>query len=456
MEGEVENERQLNPLHSYRLEVDFGRTVEVRLKSGKAEVFGAELSPYITYKFTATKVAIFTWHGCTFTIKGKTLKEYDWDESKGHTMPSLIYVNVHTYLNQQRELALVHEQIGPRVLVTGSNISGKSSVCKILLNYAAKTGWKPIFCDLDITNNETFVQSTMGATVLESYYPDNFFEHPSLVYFYGYLDIASHTKLYQEQVKRLGACVNSKLQEDLKKAKADLFQVDMNSEKEIPVHQEKMTSFSGIVVNMGPWSQNMNYDSIKETLAVVIDAFNIDTVLVIDDQSLNRTVEEIAENKPVVIESLPKSGGVVQIDEKHKKEKISKKFEEYFYGIDERYRIKRHIVELPFDKFRLYKIGTLSEDVLPAYSSALSLMIPVKVDCRKLNIKKIVGVLNLTKNENEEPSLEEIMSSSLSYLVYIQEIKLETGKVVLLFPGPEEFVWTNAICLDSEIYSHIK
>jgi len=257
-------------------------------------------------------------------------------------------------------------------------------------------------------------------------------------------------------VKRLGACVNSKLQEDLKKAKTDLFQVDMNSEKEIPVHQEKMTSFSGIVVNMGPWSQNMNYDSIKETLAVVIDAFNIDTVLVIDDQSLNRTVEEIAENKPVVIESLPKSGGVVQIDEKHKKEKISKKFEEYFYGIDERYRIKRHIVELPFDKFRLYKIGTLSEDVLPAYSSALSLMIPVKVDCRKLNIKKIVGVLNLTKNENEEPSLEEIMSSSLSYLVYIQEIKLETGKVVLLFPGPEEFVWTNAICLDSEIYSHIK
>jgi len=64
--------------------------------------------------------------------------------------------------------------------------------------------------------------------------------------------------------------------------------------------------------------------------------------------------------------------------------------------------------------------------------------------------------LNLSKNENEEPTLEEMMSASLSYLVYIQEIRPETGKVVLLFPGPEEFVWTNAICLDSEIYSHIK
>ena len=65
-------------------------------------------------------------------------------------------------------------------------------------------------------------------------------------------------------------------------------------------------------------------------------------------------------------------------------------------------------------------------------------------------------MLNLVKGENEEPTLEEIVSASLSYLVFIDNVNPETGKISLVFPGPDEFVWTNKICLDSEIYSHIK
>lgn len=249
--------------------------------------------------------------------------------------------------------------------------------------------------------------------------------------------------------------MSQKLDDDLKKAKTELFAPnEEDTDKDINVHQEKMTCFSGIIVNMSPWSQNMSYDSIQETLASVVKSFNIDTILVIDDQALIRTLEEIDEKKRITIESLPKSGGVVQIDEKYKKEKVFRKFKEYFFGIS--YDIMRHTVELPFDKFRLYKVGTLSDDVLPAYSSGLSAMIPVKVDCRKLKKKKIIGALNLTKSENEEPTLEEIVSASLSYLVYITDLNVDTGKISLIFSGPDEFKWTNTICLDSEIYSHIK
>ena len=459
MEGSAqETEKQLKELHSYRIEVDFDEVVEVRLRSGKAEIFGAELSPFVTYTFTGTKVAIFTWHGCSFTIKGKTLKEYDWDESRGQICPSLNYVSIHAYLNQQRELALIHERTGPRVLVTGSNFSGKTTLCKILLNYATKTGWKPIFCDLDVSNNELFTQSTMGATVIETYYPENFFEHPSLIYFFGHPDIGSHIQLYQEQVQRLGVCVNAKLDEDLRKAKTELFNTNMESlDKDTITHQEKMSCFSGVIVNMGPWSQNMSEDSVKkkETLAAVVNAFQIDLVIVIDDQALFRTLEEIDDRKTMVIESLAKSGGVVQIDEKHKKDRIFRKFRGYFYGLG--YDIMRHTVELPFNKFRLYKVGTLSDDVLPAYSAAgLNTMIPVRVDCKKLKIKKIIGALNLLKPESEEPTLEEIVSASLSYLVLITEVNIEKGTISFVFPGPDEFKWTNTICLDSEIYSNIK
>ena len=58
-------------------------------------------------------------------------------------------------------------------------------------------------------------------------------------------------------------------------------------------------------------------------------------------------------------------------------------------------------------------------------------------------------MLNLVKGENEESTFEEIVSASLSYLVFIDNVNPQTGKI-------SEFVWTNKICLDREIYSHIK
>ena len=64
------------------------------------------------------------------------------------------YVNVHSALNQIRNTALRNKEIGPTLLVTGSATSGKSTICKILINYSLKLGWTPILCDLDLNSNE--------------------------------------------------------------------------------------------------------------------------------------------------------------------------------------------------------------------------------------------------------------------------------------------------------------
>ncbi len=82
------------------------------------------------------------------------------------------YLNISEIINLKREKVLKERQsFGPRVIVVGSTQSGKSTLCKILLNYAARLGWKPIFCDLDLGKNEISGPGTVSATIVKEYYP---------------------------------------------------------------------------------------------------------------------------------------------------------------------------------------------------------------------------------------------------------------------------------------------
>ncbi len=45
------------------------------------------------------------------------------------------------------------------------------SLCKILANYAMKSGWNPIYCDLDIHTNTICTSGTIGAVVMNDFFP---------------------------------------------------------------------------------------------------------------------------------------------------------------------------------------------------------------------------------------------------------------------------------------------
>lgn len=52
-------------------------TTIFQVKSGYAELFGTELVKGKPYEFhTGAKVAVFTWHGCTVEVRGKTEVAY--------------------------------------------------------------------------------------------------------------------------------------------------------------------------------------------------------------------------------------------------------------------------------------------------------------------------------------------------------------------------------------------
>ena len=52
-------------------------------------------------------------------------------------------------------------------MVVGPQDVGKSTLCRILLNYAVRMGRAPIFVDLDVGQGEISVPTTLGANLVE-------------------------------------------------------------------------------------------------------------------------------------------------------------------------------------------------------------------------------------------------------------------------------------------------
>lgn len=136
-----------------------GEKVYLTLKSGFAEVFGTELVKGKPYEFASgAKVAVYTWHGCTLELKGKTDVSYTAKET-----PMVMYVNCHAALELMRNAAEKENKKGPICMVVGPCDVGKSTLCRILLNYAVRVGRRPLFVDLDLGQGQIALPGTIGS-----------------------------------------------------------------------------------------------------------------------------------------------------------------------------------------------------------------------------------------------------------------------------------------------------
>lgn len=187
----------LDPETEYRFELDPGTSLAVKVRSetlrpphfavtspeqlirGHAEVFGAELAANKPYLFgSECKAAIFTWRGCTIEMSpaqistariylpcaGRHVTGHPSTEYVSEETPMAAYANLHIAFEQMRVRALrqlrgspvpeYEREIPtdpPRVLVLGPENSGKTTVCKILINYAVRAGqgWSPLLINTD-------------------------------------------------------------------------------------------------------------------------------------------------------------------------------------------------------------------------------------------------------------------------------------------------------------------
>ncbi|EKX74033.1 conserved hypothetical protein [Theileria equi strain WA] len=258
----------------------------VPCERGSAEIFGRELIPDMEISIgEGEKLAIFTWVGCTLQVKGHVQQEY---EAYDNAMRE--YLNLVNALDAERESAAIKNTHGPRILVTGSPSSGKSSICMMLCNYALRNGWTPVFVEADpraSTDKKplNFYPGTIGATVVTSI-EDSLPRNP-LIHFYGYSYIQDNEWLYlhvrsttQKITFLLQTCKTMSVNIELMMEQNLKLQPHSRRTDEVK-DMEKYIASSGLIINAP-------YQASKDTIVRLAEIFKVTMIVVIDSPSIHQ------------------------------------------------------------------------------------------------------------------------------------------------------------------------
>ncbi|XP_057337777.1 protein CLP1 homolog [Microplitis mediator] len=329
--------------------------VYLKLKSGFAEIFGTELvNREDSYEFGyGAQIAVFTYHGCVVELTGKAVGVHVANET-----PMYFYLNAHLALEAMREEtkkkdlaeASVREEAkkkegdeakkkevaeqnnirGPIVMIVGPKNVGKSTLCRILLNYAVRSGRSPIFVDLDVDQGQITIPGNIGALTVQRFADvvEGFSKKGSLALHFGHKTPESNTTLYNRLVSRLADICFDRMKE------------------------KRKDNISGIIINTCGWVPDEGH----KLLTHAARAFEVDAVLVLDKDRLRSDLKvDLPPFVKVVL--LPKSGGVVETSESQRPEIRDQRIREYYYGIGKTV-LSPHPMIIKWNQVTIYKIGT--------------------------------------------------------------------------------------------------
>eukprot|EP00891_Asterochloris_glomerata_P007429 jgi/Astpho2/7429/e_gw1.00114.56.1_t len=384
----------------------------LQLKVGNAEVFGTELPLGEQLALQGQKIAIFTWGGCTVQLSTPeaTLETaidvvYDSDDT-----PMSFYLNVHDTLeNRRKEANDEGKGHGPRTIVVGPTDVGKSSLCRLLLNWAVRSGWGPTMVDLDIGQGSITAPGSVGATPVES--PIDIEEglpvEVPLVYFFGSPSPTDNLALYRYIVERLAAVLNKR---------ASL---------------SPPAGASGMVINTMGFIDGAGYDLLLHS----IEALKADVVLVLgQDRLFSQLQSALRSQQHISVVKLPKSGGVVTRPSSYRRQARVSRAYEYFYG--PRHDLNPIMETVPFDQLQIYRIGggirAPSSGVLPV--GAESQADPLKVS----PVTNINDILNCMLAVSHADSPEHLLSVNVAGFLYAVSIdaRKDPPTVTYLVPCP--------------------
>lgn len=303
------------------------KTVFLEVQSGVLEVFGAELRIGRRYPFRCgAKMAFFTYRGATFTIEGGLDRYYI-----SSTTEMRNYLETHAYLEQRRYFAKWNEQRGPIVMIVGPPDVGKSTLTRILLNYAIKQRRKPVMVDLDV-NEGIYLPGTMGSAIVDRYADSQYgFRHiVPMVYQFGYMDPDENDVFYKGLIAKVASDTRDFLEEN------------------------DTIKYSGAIINTIGWKEEyMKY------LRHAIVEFDVDIIYVLDHEPLYSQLKNEANNRAVV-KLLSKSQGVLIKNPIQRNNMRVRRLMDYFFGPRPE---SLHFVRISFTDIRIYKIYIRYEDV---------------------------------------------------------------------------------------------
>lgn len=245
--------------------------------------------------------------------------------------PMVQYLNTHTALEQMRKISEENNVQGPIVMIVGPMDVGKSTLCKILLNYTVRMGRRPIYVDLDVGQGAISCPGTIGALLVErpATIEEGFSQQAPLIYHFGHTSPSGNAKLYKVLMSKLAEVTLERLQTN-KRAKS-----------------------SGIIINTCGWVKESGYKNILHAAK----AFEVNVILVLDQERLyNELLRDTSSELQVVF--LNKSGGVVERSKKARTESRDLRIKEYFYGL--RSPLYPHSFDVKWSDVNIYKIGAPS------------------------------------------------------------------------------------------------
>lgn len=400
---------QLEQDEELRIEVDCpkGEKVSVELISGIAEIFGTEMVLNTKYKFgSGTKLAVFTYQGCSIKIRGDMeVQPYTSKET-----PMIQYLNCHAGLEQMREHPESdnpeRDSRGPIAMVVGPADVGKSTVCRLLLNYAVRMGRRPIFVDLDVGQGSISVPGSIGSLLVErpANIEEGFVQTAPIVYHYGHKTPGHNPSLYNRLVSRMADVVRERLREN------------------------KKAETSGVVINTCGWVRGEGYNQIKHTA----QAFEVDVIIVLDQERVyNDLVNDMPEFVKVVW--LPKSGGVVEQNPEQRQASRDLRVKQYFYGTNG--NLFPHSFEIKFSeiKDKIFKIGapSLPDSCMPIGMKSednKTKLVAVQLNPRDL-LNHLIAV-------SLAQSTDELIMTNVAGFIVVTEVNMEEQKLTVLSPQP--------------------
>ncbi|KAH9483911.1 Cleavage polyadenylation factor subunit clp1 [Psilocybe cubensis] len=464
---------ELGPESEYRFELDPGASLAIKLVQGHAEIFGFELAEGKVHLFGfECKAAVYTWKGCVIEISEPST-EYISDET-----PMRSYANLHIALEQMRVRALrqirgspipshdIPKYDPPRVLVLGPEHSGKTTVCKILTNYAVRAGqgWSPFLVNVDPSEGGWAAPGAISVAPVYAPIPTASAANPlgsaattapvslssnallPLAYWYGHPETKRNPLLMDRLIRNLGDNIN------------DRFELD-NEGRASGLIVDTPSSFA-----TGPTANNHRHKLIK----ACVDAFKINMIIVVGHEKLNVEVQRTYGSLLSVVK-IPKSGGVVEVDYSYRERVHNYEMHTYMYG---------QVIQAPtgitngtlggenltdlvlspsstvinFGDLQIYRVGSdamAPSDALPVGAArTVSEMQPVLVDPASPGSGLLNSVLALlappNRDENERYD-EEVLDLTVVGFLVITNIDIPKKKMTVLAPNRGSVVGRTAV-----------
>jgi polyribonucleotide 5'-hydroxyl-kinase len=371
------------------------------LVKGTAEIFGTELIVQKEYFISESNIAIFTWHGCEITLAGNIKSAYISNET-----PMSSIIAFHGTLNDLRKNAVDKQMNGPRVLILGPPDTGKFTVARILLSYAVRSGYHPLYIDLDVSHNNLSIPGTVAATSIDQPIScessTGISVKAPLVFYYGHTSQTVAGELYNKMLDRLAVSIQRRVEKNTDSRNA------------------------GAVITMAPWIEG----TATTTIYKVASTFKVDIVLVIGAERLYADLK--SDNKfACTISKVNKSGGAVSRDKSLRAQLRTRSIREYFYGSTAELYPHQRVVA--FKDIQIYQLGVST----PAPESALTIGAKRLLDPNALNkVYPSLDLLHVILGVSYATDEKQLLDTNISGFVYVSSLDMNKKTMTLLAPAP--------------------